>query len=97
MELHDAFLSANVFCEAGHRPGLLAVGAPGDGFIPVFSSEAELQQARGPVGWFATTGADLLGLIPEGYDVALDMAGPAPLLLRRAALRAATVAEVEWR
>lgn len=96
-ELHHAFLSANLFCEAGERPGFIALGAPGAGFIPVFTSEAELARARGPAGWLATSGADLLGMIPEGYDLILDMAGPAPLRLRPAALQAMTVAEVDWR
>jgi hypothetical protein len=66
-ELHEAFLSA-VFCEADELPGFVAVGSPGDGFIPVFSSEAELARARGPVKWFSTTGADLFGLVPDGYQ-----------------------------
>jgi hypothetical protein len=77
-ELHQAFLSATVFCEAGERPGFVAVGPPGDGFIPVFSSGAELARARGPVKWFSTTGADLFGLLPDGYDLILDSAGADP-------------------
>jgi hypothetical protein len=80
-DLHEAFLSATVFCEAGEQPGFVAVGPPGDGFIPVFSSEGELARARGPVKWFSATGADLFGLIPDGYDLILDIAGPAPLRL----------------
>lgn len=64
--------------------------------VPVFSSERELVRARGPVRWFATTGADVLGLLPEGYDIVLDMAGDFPLRLRSAALRRHTRTEVGW-
>lgn len=96
-ELHDAFLNAQVFCEAGDRPGFVAVGPPGDGFIPVFTSEAQLTRARGPVQWFATTGADLFGLVPEGYDLILDIAGPTPLRLSPSAVQRSTAAEVDWR
>jgi hypothetical protein len=85
-ELHEAFLDAQVFCEAGERPGFLAMGPPGEGVVPVFSSEEQLARARGPVPWFATSGADLFGLLPEGYDVVLDIAGEHPLRLRRAAV-----------
>ena len=87
-ELHDAFLNAQVFCEAGDRPGFVAVGPPGDGFIPVFTSEVELARARGPVRWFATTGADLF---------VLDIAGPAPLRISPSAVQRSTAAEVDWR
>ena len=96
-ELHAAFLAATVYCEAGDAPGFVAVGPPGAGLIPVFSSEAELARARGAVAWFSTTGADLLSQVPEGYDLGLDLAGDAPLKLRPAALRAATAVEVDWR
>ena len=91
------FLEARVFCEAGERPGFVAVGPPDAGSVPVFSSERELLRARGPVPWFATTGADVLGLLPEGYDVVLDMAGDFPLRLRPAALERRTRNEVGWR
>ena len=95
-ELHEAFLAATVFCEAGEKPGFVAVGPAGAGLVPVFSSEGELLRARGPVRWFATTGAEVLGLLPEGYDVVLDMAGEVPLRLRSAALERRTKTEVGW-
>jgi hypothetical protein len=91
--LHDAFVSATVFCEAGDRPGFVAVGPPGDGFIPVFTSDRELARARGAVRWFSTTGADLLGLVPDGYDLILDIAGPTPLRLCPAAVHGTAAAE----
>ena len=93
-ELHEAFLAATVYCEAGDKPGFQAVGRPGAGLIPVFTSEVELARARGAVAWFSTTGADLLGLLPEGYDIGLDLAGETPLRLRPSALR--PVVEVSW-
>ena len=86
-----------MFCEAGERPGFLAVGSPGDGFIPVFSSEAELARARGAVKWFSTTGADLYGLVPNGYDLLLDVAGLAPLRLSPSAVEGTAAAEAGWR
>lgn len=95
-ELHAAFLAATVFCEAGEQPGFTAVGPPGAGLVPVFSSEQELLRARGLVRWFATTGVDLIGLLPDGYEVLLDMAGEAPLRLRPSALRPVIVPEVNW-
>lgn len=85
-ELHEAFLDAQVFCEAGEQPGIQAVGPPGEGVVPVFTSEEQLVRARGPVTWFVTSGTDLLGLLPEGYDVVLDIAGDHPLRLRRSAV-----------
>jgi hypothetical protein len=95
-ELHEVFLMATVFCEAGEKPGFVAVGSRGSRLVPVFSSERELLRARGPVPWFATTGTDVLGLLPEGYDIVLDMAGDTPLRLRPAALERGTKTEVGW-
>jgi hypothetical protein len=92
-ELHEAFLDAQVFCEAGAQPGFVALGPADEGAIPVFSSEDQLARARGPVPWFATSGADLWELIPEGYDVILDIAGDNPLRLRRAAVGFTTIRE----
>lgn len=80
-EAFEAFLGARVFCQAtgpGAAPGVMALGSPGDGIVPVFTSLEELARflaARGETegaDWFATTGEDLLGLIPDGYGVLLD-------------------------
>ena len=95
--LHEAFLAATLWCEAGDRPGFQAFGTQGSGMVPVFTSETELARARGAVSWFSTNGADLLDLVPEGYDLVLDMAGETPLVLRPAALRRTVVAEIDWR
>lgn len=93
-ELHAAFLAAEVFCEGGTTVGFRALGTPGAGVIPVFTSLDQLALARGPVRWFSTTGDDLLGLLPAGYDLLLDAAGPAPLRLRPAALTRRVVVDV---
>src|SRR5215470_5974364 len=93
-ELHEAFLDATVYCERGERPGFRALGAPGAGAVPVYSSLGQLALARGAVDWFALQGRDLLTELPEGYDVLLDMAGPRPLRLSHRALRCRVVIEV---
>ncbi len=85
-QLHDVLLTAVVFCERGDAPGFRALGAPHAGVVPVFSSVDQLALARGPVPWFSMTGADLLDQLPPGYDLVLDIAGPAPLRLRTGAL-----------
>jgi hypothetical protein len=93
-ELHRAFLDAIVYCERGERPGFRALGSPGAGTVPVYSSPEQLALARGAVDWFALPGRDLLTELPEGYDVLLDMAGPRPLRLSHRALRRRVVIEV---
>jgi hypothetical protein len=85
-DLHRALLTATVYCERGAEPGFTAWGAADAGLIPVYTSPEQLARARGTVAWFALTGADLLDLLPEGYDVLLDPGGEAPLRLRPAAL-----------
>ncbi len=85
-ELHEALLAAAVFCERGTDPGFRALGVPPAGIVPVFTSLEQLALARGAVPWFSLTGADLLDQLPPGYDLVLDIAGPAPLRLRAAAL-----------
>src|SRR5205823_5544807 len=49
--VYEAFLGARFWCEAGDSPGVEALGSPGAGVVPVFTSEAELAQARGAVRW----------------------------------------------
>ena len=77
-----------VFCERGTDPGFRALGVLDAGVVPVFTSVEQLGLARGAVPWFSMTGADLLDHLPTGYDVMLDIAGPAPLRLRTSALTA---------
>jgi hypothetical protein len=86
--LHEIFLSAVVHCARGTYPGFQAFGPPRAGVVPIFSSPDQLALACGAVPWFALTGADLLDQLPAGYDLVLDIAGPAPLRLRAGALTA---------
>ena len=79
--LHEAFLVATVYCERGADPGFRALGAPGAGVVPVFSSVEQLALARGPVRWFSTAGADLLAQLSAGSALVLDIAGQHPLRL----------------
>lgn len=94
VELHAAFLAATVYCERGAEPGFRALGQPGTGVVPVFSSVEQLALARGTVDWFACTGADLLTELPSGYDLLLDIGGTAPLRLHPGALSQRVVIEV---
>lgn len=96
-ELHEVFCAATVYCERGDRPGFRALGEPGHGVIPVYSSPEQLALARGTVGWFALTGADLLDQLPDGYELLLDMGGDAPLRLRPQALGRSVGIEVQPR
>lgn len=93
-ELHEAFLAAIVYCERAERPGFRALGAPRTGVVPVFSSPEQLALARGTVPWFSVTGAELLDLLPSGYDLVLDIAGSTPLRLRPQALTARPVLDI---
>ena len=86
-ELHATFLTSTVYCERAERPGFRALGAPGRGVVPVFSSLEQLAIARGPVAWFSLPGAELLDLLPYGYDILLDIGGATPLGLRSTKLR----------
>ena len=96
-ELHRAFLSSTVFLQAGGRPGFMALGGPPEGLVPVWTSEREMARSLGvEVTWFSTTGADLLSLLPPGYDLLLDADGDAPLRLRPSALRKEPGVSVAW-
>ena len=94
-DLHAALLAATVYCERGPAPGFRALGRPGAGVVPVFSSLEQLALARGAVPWFSLTGADLLDLLPAGYDLLLNAGGDAPLRLRPAAVAHQVLVEVE--
>src|SRR5690349_5292548 len=77
-ELREVFLSARLYCQAAERPGVLALGEPGAGVVPVFTSldgltayvttRGETEGAR----WFSTLGEDLLTLLPTGYGLLID-------------------------
>jgi hypothetical protein len=96
-DLHAALLASTVYCERGTAPGFRALGAPGAGagVVPVFTSPEQLALARGTVPWFSLTGGELLDLLPEGYDLVLDLGGRSPLRLRTAALERRIVVEID--
>lgn len=81
-DLHAAFVASTVYCERAERQGFRALGTPGDGVVPAFTSAEQLAIARGPVPWFTLSGAELLDLLPAGYDILLDIGGAHPLRLR---------------
>ena len=93
-DFHRAFLKTTLFLQAGDRPGFMALGSPPDALVPVWTSEAEMARSIGAGQWFSTTGRDLLGLLPTGYDLLIDPDGPAPLRLRPSALQRSVV--VGW-
>jgi SseB protein N-terminal domain len=96
-DLHAALLASTLYCERGPSPGFLALGPTGTGAgaVPVFSSVEQLALARGSVAWFSLSGADLLDLLPAGYDVILDIGGASPVRLRPSAVERQTVVEIE--
>ena len=97
IELHQAFLGSTVFLQAGERPGLLALAAPPDGLVAVWTSESEFVRSAGATAWFSMTGADLLSLLPAGYDLLIDPDGDAALRLRTSAVTREAAVTVDWR
>ena len=94
-ELSDAFGAATLYCFLADEPGFMAVGEPGAGFIPMYSSEEALTAAEGPSAWFAAKGRGLLQLVPEGYGVVLDPGTDSEICLASWAIRREPQALVE--
>ncbi len=86
-DLSDAFGAATLYCFLADEPGFMAVGEPGAGFIPMYSSEETLTAAEGSTAWFAAKGRDLLQLVPEGYGVVLDPGSDSEICLAPWAIR----------
>jgi hypothetical protein len=89
--LQAAFETATLFvqrvpCGSG-GPALAAVGPPGSGFLVVHASLRALAAYAGPCDWASAPGADLLDLVPPGYGLLVDPAGPHPAVLQAGALR----------
>ena len=95
-ELLRAFLAASLFLQATEQPGFMAIGEPPEGLVPVWTTEAELARSLGAAAWFSTNGADLLDLLPPGYDLLLDPDGDSALRLRPSALRPEQALTVVW-
>jgi hypothetical protein len=68
-------------------PALAAVGPPGAGYVVVHASLRALAAYAGPGDWASAPGADLLDLVPPGYGLLVDPAGPYPAVLPASALR----------
>ena len=60
----------------------------------MFTSPEQVALGLGTVAWFSLSGAELLDLLPDGYDLVLDIGGAAPLRLRPAALGRRLLVEV---
>jgi hypothetical protein len=95
--LTETFRKETVYCQAAEQPGFLAVGPPGAGLVPVFSSLDQLSRyavaygLRGGIDWLSTTGADVLDLLPNGYGIVVDPAGDHAVTLPAHALHRAVV------
>lgn len=69
----DAFAGANVFVRRPEQPGLLVMDLAERGrWMVAFSTLARLAAYEGECDYFATTGADLLELIPPGVGLMVD-------------------------
>ena len=89
-ELPADFETATLYVQRvpgpGGRPAVAAFGPPGAGFVAMFYSLATLELHAGECDWASATGRDLLQLVPDGYGVVLDPAGPHPAVLPASAL-----------
>nr|WP_237536129.1 SseB family protein [Streptomyces sp. SID3343] len=64
--------------------------------IPVFTSPEELVRwTRRETPWFAMTGAELVAQFPDGYDLALNLAGEHPVRLHARLWRGESIAETD--
>ncbi|MDQ1599616.1 MAG: SseB protein N-terminal domain [Actinomycetota bacterium] len=73
------------------RPAVAAFGSPGAGYVAMFTSLATLELHAGECDWASATGRDLLQLVPDGYGIVLDPAGPHPAVLPASALGSGVV------
>ena len=98
-EFHARFLTSRVFFLTGEQPSVVVFGEPPDGVAPVSSALSEL--ARFVLGrpelagqetlWASTVGAEILELVPLGYDITLDPTSAEPVTIPADARRAETV------
>lgn len=98
-EFHARFLVSRVFFLTGDHPGVVVFGDPPGGVAPVFSALSELARfvlsrpdsATRETPWASTVGAEILELVPPGYDIMLDPASPDPVTIPHDARRVETV------
>lgn len=67
-------------------PAVAALGAPGAGYLALYSSLEALADLVGECDWAAAPGAELLELVPPGYGVVVDPGGPRPAALPASAI-----------
>jgi SseB protein N-terminal domain len=104
-EFTERFQTARWYALRSERPGFMAVGKKGAGYIPIFSSLTELARyaAEFPdnygdgVDWLSTTGDDLLTMLPKGYGLLVDVASEHAVYLEPDALSPQRVLAVRRR
>ena len=104
-EFTDRFMVGRWYAMRAEDPGFLAVGPPGAGYVPIFSSLAELgdyaaafpDRHGGGIDWLTTVGDDLLSLLPQGYGLVVDVAGSHAVYLKADAIEAKPVLVVQPR
>ena len=95
VQLQAAFEASTVYVQRttteDGRPAVVAVGQPGAGYVAFFSSLESLAAHAGECDWASAPGRDLVDLVPEGYGLVVDPAGPHPAVMPATALRRAVV------
>mgnify|MGYP000517757444 CR=1 FL=1 len=71
-ELRRVMLSSRFFAQAPEHSGFLACPTAAGPLIPVFTSLLRLARHAGAVGWFSTSGAELISLAPVGHRFVID-------------------------
>ncbi|MCF2533209.1 SseB family protein [Yinghuangia soli] len=85
-----ALRAARLYCVKPEHVGFSAIGPAGAGFVPVFTSLEQMALFMAePCNWFSMPGNDLLRLLPEGYDIAVDLGSLMPVRLHAALWREA--------
>ncbi len=72
-------------------PAIAAFGAPGAGYVALYSSLEALAAQVGECDWASAPGAELLQLVPPGYGVVVDPGGGHPAVLPASAIRPGVV------
>ena len=98
-EFHARFLTSRVFFLTGEQPSLVVFGEPPGGVAPAFSALSELARfvlsrpelATQENQWASTVGAEILEIVPAGYNITLDPTSPEPVTIPSDARRIETV------
>jgi SseB protein N-terminal domain len=100
-QLQAAFDAGTVYVQRttteDGRPAVVAVGQPGAGYVAFFSSLESLAAHAGECDWASAPGRDLVDLVPEGYGLVVDPAGPHAAVMPARAMRRAVVISKELR